>query len=190
MPSKISITNTALLLVGAEQINTFDDENREARVASAVYDVTKEAALSRHNWGFAIGQLQLAQLTNEPLFGFDHAYQLPTDPKMIRMLRKNSPQNDYRIFEDKLYTDDDEVEIIYLFDPGENDFPPYFTRALELELAKIFAVSVLQDETQANMFDQMSEREFKRARNIDSQNSPSQTLPKSEFVLNTTRTSS
>jgi len=187
MTSKIEIINNALLLVGAETLQTLTDSSREARVAASVYDTTKEDIISRHPWNFSLGQVQLAQVAATPLFGFDHAYQLPVDPKAIRVIKKNTPRNDYRLLEDKLYTDDNQVEILYQFDPGEQNYPSYFRRLLEYELAKMFAFALMQDETQGQVFEGLMTRQMRAARTIDSQSSPSREMDASEFVLTAVR---
>ena len=187
MATQLSIINTALVLVGAETIASLEDSSREARVAGLVYDVTRDDILTRHLWVHTLGQAQLAELVATPLFGYSRAYQLPTDPKMLRLVRKNQPRNDYEIFEDKLYTDDSAVEIIYQFDPGESSDPAYLVRSMEYEFAKIFALSLLQDETQSQIFDRMAERQLKVARRLDSQNIPPKQIDDSEFVLTAVR---
>jgi hypothetical protein len=174
-------------MVGAETISTLEDASREARVASVIYSTTIEDILSRHPWNFALSQVSLARLAAEPLFGFEYAYQLPTDPKMLRLVRKNDPKNDYRIFEDKLYSDDNKVEIIYLFNPGEQNFPAYFVRALVLELCTLFAFSLMQDDTQGQIFTQLADTQMRRARNIDSQSEPSIAIGETEFALTNVR---
>jgi len=187
MATKLSIINEALLMVGAETISSLKDSSREARVASAIYTTTVEDILSRHSWDFSLAQTTLAQLNASPLFGYKRAYQLPTDPKIIRIIRKNNPKNDYRVFKDKLYTNDDEVEIIYQFNPGEQNYPAYFVRALVLELAKIFAFSLMQDEEQGTIFANLGDTQMRRARHIDSQSSPSVQIDESEFALTRVR---
>lgn len=187
MAKKISIINEAVLLVGATQISSLEDSSREALVAGSVYTTTYEELISCHPWTFSLNQVSLTRLVDDPLFGFDHAYQLPVDPKLIRLIRKNNPKNDYRLFEDKLYTDDDEVEIIYQFKPQEENLPSYFVRALVMELSKLFALSLIQDETQAQLFEGLAQRQVRKARNIDSQNQPSIAIDKNEFVLTSVR---
>jgi len=131
--------------------------------------------------------VQLAQVAQKPLFGYDYAYQLPVDPKLIRIIRKNSPRNDYSILEDKLYTDDKTVEILYQFDPGEKNYPSYFVVLLEYEMAKKFAFSLMQDETQGQIFASESEKQQRIARNIDSQNNAPRKINPAEYLLTAAR---
>lgn len=187
MATQLSIINAALLMVGAEQISALTDSSREARVASSIYDTTIEDVLTRHPWTFSLGQIQLAQLTATPLFGYDHAYQLPTSPKALRIMRTKEYHNDYRIFEDKLYSNRDTVEIIYQFDPGEQNYPGYFARLLEMELAKLFAFALMQDETQGATFQALANEQMRRARFINSQDSPSVEINDREFALTAVR---
>ena len=187
MPTQLGIINNALLMVGANSINTLSDSSREARTAAAIYSTTLNDIISRHPWTFTLGQIKLAQLQQEPLFGFEHAYQLPVDPEVIRVIRKNNPASDYQIYQDKLFTNDNEVEILYQFNPGEEAFPAYFTRLVELELAKMFAFMLLQDETQAQVFDGLMTRQMRAARTIDSQNDPPAQIDAKQFALTAVR---
>jgi hypothetical protein len=184
---KISIINNALLLVGAETINSLDDTSREARVASAIYEVEKNTLLASYPWSFSLGQVALTRLVETPLFDYEYAYQLPTDPKRIRVIRKNNPSNDYRIFEDKLYSNDDAVEIIYQFDPGEDNLPDYVVSALQMSLSKLFALAIIQDETMAAGFEVMAEKALRKARNINAQENPTIQIDTREFALTAIR---
>lgn len=183
MATQLSICNNALYLVGADEMNTLEDETREARVCNAIYPETKDALISRYPWNFSLAQVQLARLSATPLFDYTYAYQLPTSPKCLRVLRKNARNNDYRTFEDMLFTDDDAVEIIYQFSPAETTFPAYVTRCLEYEMAKILALALLQDESQATVFDKLAEREFMRSKTVDAQSNPPLAIDPSEFSL-------
>ena len=187
MATQLSIINTALLLAGTNQITALDDETREARVAAATYTVTREDMLSRYPWDHATGQATLARLVATPLFGYSYAYQLPTDPKAIAILKKDNVPNNYKIYEDKLYSDNTTVNIDYVYDPGEANDPPYFTRLLEFALTEIYAFTLIQDESLGDSFEARKSKQLIVAKNIDAQNSPADQISENEFALTAIR---
>lgn len=189
MATDISICNSALVLIGADEnaISTFEDATRPARVCSQLYPTTRGSMLSRHPWNFTLGQVQLAQIVDDPLFQYNHAYQLPTDPKMVRLIRTDTPGDDYRIFEDKLYTNFSVVNILYQFDPGEENYPDYFVRVLELRMAELLALALSQDESFSQVMAAKAFNAIKEARYIDSTNIPPQSMDDNVLALTSVR---
>lgn len=186
----LDICISALLLSGADEITSFTDGSREARICNQLYETTKETVLQSHMWNFSLAMTTLAKsefdtTSAEYKFGYDNQFSLP--PDYLRLIRKNSPTNDYRIVGNKLYTSDDNVEILYQYTVSETKFPSYFTRLMELEMAKLLAAALLQDDTQMQLFEAMARRELVRAKNIDSQNSPSAEIDGSNFSLTAIR---
>lgn len=190
MPTDVEICASALLLVGADEINSFEDETREARICDNLYDTTRQKLLQSHNWSFSLAMTELSRTTlattsSEYEFGYLYEYSLPTD--YLRLIKKDGVANDYRIAGDKLYSNDSEVHILYQYDVSETEFPAYFTRALEFEMAKILAAALMQDETQVELWTALAKDELIRAKNIDSQNQPPSELAENNFALTAVR---
>ena len=59
MPSNIDIASNALILIGDNPINSFDEPGAGAQAAAALYPETKKRLLSEHPWGFALKQQRL-----------------------------------------------------------------------------------------------------------------------------------
>lgn len=182
--SDISICSAACLLVGANEIESFIDDLNEAKVCSAIYDITKENTLSKHPWQFSLGHAQLARLTATPEFGFKYAFQIP--PGFIRLI-ETDPVTDYRINEDKIHCDNETLKIKYQFSPSEAKFPPYFVRLLELELASLLAASLGEDLSKQQMFQALAEKQERKARNTDSQNHKGTQVSTSHFGVYNSR---
>lgn len=181
MTTDVSICTSALLMIGADEIESFVDETREAKLCGQIYPTTKLKLLQSHPWRFSLGQEQLAQLSTIPKYEYNHAYQLPAG--FLRVIETNNATFDYKIFEDKLYTDADEVYVTYQFDPGEEDYPEYFQRLLELEMSSILSISMLEDLEKAKLFEQMARRQALQARSVDSQSQPNEALEDVNFDL-------
>ncbi|MEQ8195159.1 MAG: hypothetical protein RIB59_11800, partial [Rhodospirillales bacterium] len=122
-------------------------------------------------WNFATKRVQLAQLTDKPNFGFDHAYALPSGWLRTVSVHDNDEglgTVDYRIEGTRLYTDVDRVFLRYIariLDP--NDMPPDFQEALAALLAWEMAIPVAQSNTLSELMRQRFERTARRARSVD-----------------------
>lgn len=77
--SPVQICNSALTMVGAERISTLDDDSEEGRVCKEEYPKLKRILLAEHPWNFAIKRAELAKNATDPDFGFDSAFDLPSD---------------------------------------------------------------------------------------------------------------
>lgn len=185
MATALSICNTALLLANANIINSFDDSTREAAMCDALYETTKDAVLAKFSWSFSIFQETLAKTTNTPLDDWTYEYQLPTG--YLRVLKKDTLQNDYRIYKDKLLSNDDGVVLTYQKDPGVSFYPAYFVRLLEYKMAELLSKALVQDENMAKIYQQDYLIAMREARGIDSQNNPNRVISENEFSLTAVR---
>lgn len=181
MTTDLSICNAALVLVGDNQIQSFDDSSRAARLCSALYETTKLSLLQKNPWIFTLEQIQLARTVNTPLFDYDYEYQLPTNS--LRVIKTDAINQDYRIHKDKLFANVDTIEILHQIDPGEQAFPAYFTRALELRMAELLAAALMQDETYSRLMNEKYLLAIREARAIDAAQDPNQTISSEEFSL-------
>lgn len=181
----ISICAAALQLVGAEEITSFEDETREARICASIYPTIKADLLQSHTWRFSIRQEELNRLVATPLFGFNYAYSLPAD--FLRLIGKNNPTSKHQLFENKVYTDLTPVYASIQYDVNEQYFPAYFEKLMFLELASMLAVALLEDEGKAKDFAAMAKTQMIKARNIDSQNNTASIIPAGAFNLTNVR---
>lgn len=185
MASDLSMCNTSLLMANASTINSFDDSTREAAMCKALYEVTKEAILSKHPWACTVFQEVLAETAGTPLFDYANEYQLPAG--YIRILKTDNLGNNYRILKDKLLSDEDDVELLYQKDPGEEFYPAYLVRVIEFRMAEILSLALTQDENMAQLYQRNYLLSMREARATDSQNSPNQLISENEFSLTAVR---
>jgi hypothetical protein len=88
MASEIEICNLALLRVGAPEIESLTDNNRQAGVVKKLYPLMRDAVLQGHDWGFARREESLAEIENV-WQGYSYAYQYPADCLELRYLYNN-----------------------------------------------------------------------------------------------------
>lgn len=184
MTTPLAICSAALLMIGADEISSFDEGSREAKLCANLYDTTRDELLQLYPWRFAVGQVQLARLTDSPLFGYRYAYQLPAD-----MLRLIGTDNDltYRVFENRLFSDASSLRITYLFRVSEARLPAYFVRTVELKMAEILAIALQEDLAKSRLLSDKADKQLIRARAIDAQQQTTAQLPEHNFLLSSAR---
>lgn len=184
--SKFDICTTASYLVGGEDVSSFDEDTREARLCSRLYDTTKRALIQSHPWVFAKKQISLARTTDSPVIEeWEYIYQLPSD--YLRMIKVEAPQNEYTIIGDKLYSNFISVKCEYIYEPAEQDLPDYFIRLLEYSMAEVLAASLSQDESMTNLMNGLKKEAMATAKTIDSQSKPPSSIEDSAFTLTQVR---
>ncbi|MFQ5471528.1 MAG: hypothetical protein ACE5FA_01405, partial [Dehalococcoidia bacterium] len=109
-----------------------------------------------------------SQLVAKPLNEWTYAYQLPADFLVAQFV----DVGDYEIYEDKVYSDQKTLILDYIFKPGEEKLPPYFTKALIYQIAADLAVAVTEQTTRADFFAALATEAWRFARNRDSQARP------------------
>lgn len=179
MASDIEIASNALVRIGVPPISSFNEGGAAGVVAGNLYEPTIRALLTDHRWRFASAKRQLAQLTAAPLNEWQYAYQLPSD--MI-MLYRVYPGTEYEIYEDKLYSQENTIEIDYLFRAPEPLFSPYFQLACEYKLASEFALTVTSNRSLAETYEIKYQDTMKKARFADSQSRPADRVEILDYI--------
>ena len=103
-------------------------------MASNLYEDTVRTALCASRWRFATNQEALNQLTAAPTGRFDIAHQLPHDLLMLHAVTVEGNLIEYTIYGNKLFhntTTSNPVVADYTFRAQEENFPSYFTLAVE-----------------------------------------------------------
>jgi hypothetical protein len=154
-----------------EGISSFEDGSAEARVASRLYPLTRDALLSTHPWSFATRQAVLARVTIAPTTNFAYAYQLPND--YLRAVSAGSAGRGsglvFQIVNRQLHTDAEAPALTYIFRPSEGDFRAYFSAALVARLAAEFCLPLTENSSRAERLVRLADAELKVAKLVDSQ---------------------
>lgn len=185
--SPVDVCSRALILIGADPISSFDDGNNEALVSSNMYEDVARASLVNTRWRFSTNQAVLNRLTEAPTGRFDAAYQLPTGWLMTHVVTVNDFPIEYQTYGDKLFCNEDasaSLVLDFTYRANEEDWPSYFTLAVEYELASIFALSLARDQSLATLMSQQATTSMMKARNLDSQQQTTRKLTTSRFIVN------
>ena len=169
--SALALCARALLKIGAQPIASLDEGTAEAEVAANLYPAIRDALLSLHPWSFATGQATLPRLSARPVADFAYAFQLPAG--FLRVLSAGAPGAGrglaYRILEDRLHTNAEQVTLSYIFRPEEAAFPPFFAAALATRLAAEFCTPLTENTSRAQLLFKQAEADLRDARLADSQ---------------------
>ena len=170
MTKKVEICSNALILLGHTPISSLDEPGAGALLAKNLYDTTYEAFLSSNNWNFAKKYAGLNRLSDEPLHpNYKYQYQIPVD--FVR-INTTIPISDYEIFEDKIYSNSEELGIKYFYKVREEMFPPFAIRCMEYYMASILAIPLTVDTAKANVYGQMFQQQLINSMSIDAQSAP------------------
>jgi hypothetical protein len=183
--SPIDICARALILIGADPITSFDEDTTEALVASNMYEDVARASLVNSRWRFATNQAVLNLLSATPTGRYDRAYQLPTDLLMLHAVTVQDLPIEYQIYGDKIFADGDAADILvadYTFRALEQNWPSYFTIAVEYALAVVFATSIARDPTLGGLMREQGRESMAKARSLDSQQQTARKLTTSRFI--------
>ena len=183
----LALCSRALLRLGAQPIASLTEGTAEAEVAANLYPGLRDALLAAHPWSFATGQATLPRLAATPRADFLHAFQLPAD--FLRALSAGNPDRGrglvYRILEDRLHCNAEQVVLTYIFRPDEGSFPPHFAAALAARLAAEFCIPITENTGRAQLLAAQAEAEFRAARRADSQQATPRAIE--DFPLVTAR---
>jgi len=183
--SDIDIASRGLILIGADPITSFTASTTESTVANAIYEDIVRTTLCSSRWRFATNQAQLNLLTNVPTGRYDTAHQLPTDMLMLHAVTISDAVIEYNIYGDKVFSDastQDTLVADYTFRALEQDFPSYFTVALEFSLAASFALAIARDEQLSSILEQKGGALLQQAKTLDSQQQTTRKLVTSRFI--------
>ena len=167
--SKIDISNSAILKVGGNRINSFNDNKVEAVVVNEFYERSVRWLFAQYYWGFASMTSKLALVPTAPEFEYQYAFALPSD--FIRVQR-TFPNTNYKIVGDQLHTNEKEIGIKYTQRVDEVAFPIYFEQTMMYYLAEQITVPITENTTKADSNFVKYIDHLKRAKSLDAQQHP------------------
>ena len=171
MASVIGICNSALAKVGARQILNLEEESQEARICAEQYEKCRDEILRAHPWNCAVARAELAQLNTDPVYGYDYAYQLPSDCLRVLQLSDDTGSDyEYKIEGSTLLCNQSPAYIKYirrLEDPNTMD--AMLREVIACRLAEEIAYPLTQSLSLKEMMHELFRRRLVEARQIDGQ---------------------
>lgn len=197
MTSTVDIANYALNSLGANNISSFEENSKPARLINQRFDSVRDSVFRAHPWNCLLRRAELAKESDSPAFGYANQFVLPTNPYCLRVLEFSNgtlsyPQDNmfnntggpvFVIEGRKLLSDESVAKIKYVArvtDPQEYD------ANLIDALAAAIAFEVSYAITGSNTVKQMMAAEYsdklKQAAFVDGTEGAPQRLEASEFI--------
>jgi len=177
MSSIVQICNLALTRIGADTITSLTDGTREANLCNTLYDDIAEEVMSEGEWTSCTFRATLNQTTNTPVYDYSYEYQLPTNPRLLKIItiQNEIDENlDYSIEEDKLLTDDSVVKIKYIgFVEDSASYGPYLKKAIVSRMAYELAYTLTGSVSVSDRLYRKYEDDLRTALANDGQQGPS-----------------
>jgi hypothetical protein len=144
----LSICSDALQMLGAKAISSFTEGTDEANVSDSLYPDVKKQTLLIYPWSFVYKKTQISKLLTTPTTEYKYQFQLPGDrigpPRSVTTSATPGANTirDYRIFGDKLLTNEETIFIDYPYDVAEYDMPVYMVQLLKYMMAWHLAMPI------------------------------------------------
>lgn len=179
MATGVSICSNALLMLGSQTINDFADQLNldRAKLCANLYPTVRDDMLRSHPWNCAIKRMVLAPDAVAPAFGYTHAFELPADFLRVLEVGTRNTQIDYLVEGRTIQASTSVLELRYVFrNEVENTWDSSLVKLVTLAMAAALAYPVTQSSALQQSFEQKLEMALKRARAVDGQEDPPQTL--------------
>lgn len=178
MTSAVSICSNALLMVGAQTINSFDgDLSDRQRLAANLYETVRDYVLSTHPWNCCIKRVTLNPDVAPPEYDYALQYTLPGDFLRLLSVGEAGQEPDYRIENGKILCDESPLRLRYCFkNTNEQAWTPLLVMSVTLAMRAAIAYPITQSTSLEQLIDQAIASSLKTARTIDSQDQTPETL--------------
>lgn len=177
MASGVSICSNALLMLGAQTINDFNEPVDRAKLASNLYETVRDDLLRDHPWNCTIKRAVLAPDAVPPAFGYDQQFELPADCLRVLEVGQGDGQIDYLIEGRHVLANATVLQLRYVYlNEVENTWDAGLVKLLTVAMAAAMAYPITQSAALQQTFEQKLEQAKRRARAIDGQEDPPQTL--------------
>lgn len=177
MATGVSICSNALLMLGAQTINDFDEPVDRAKLSASLYPTIRDDLLRSHPWNCTIKRVLLAPDAAPPAFGYASQFELPADFLRVLEVGQAGIQIDYLVEGRSILADATSVELRYVFlNEVENTWDSNLVALLTLAMAAAMAYPITQSAALQASFEQKLAMAKKVARAVDGQEDPPQTL--------------
>lgn len=179
MAAQIDIVNSALAELGEQALSSMSEDSEPAIVANQVYEQVYWDLLSKAPWRFATKKATLSLLVTDPLNEWASQFQMPSD--CLRVIRV-FPDQDYDIYQDKIYAKSDQLDIDYVYKVDETYLPAYFVRLLVLELAVRTCMAITGNANLKASLNQEKQFQFAAALSADAMQQPNRRIISRPFL--------
>lgn len=177
MASKVDICSNALLILGAQPINSLDEESDRARLASNLYDGVKLSVIRAHPWNCCVTRVALSPLSSAPPSDYVYWFTLPPDCAKVLQVGEYTTEIDYRIERGKILANESAIYLKYISaEVSEGAFDHLLVEALKYAMAAQMAYAITQSASMVELMDQKYQQVLRDAKAVDGQDDPPETF--------------
>lgn len=177
MTTAVSICSNALLMLGAQPINSFDEALDRARLASNLYPTVRDDLLRSHPWNCAVKRVVLAPLVAAPAFDYSYQFALPADWLRTLQVGDYGDEIEYRTEGLNLLANVTALKLRYVFrNEVEATWDSKLVHVATLAMAARMAYGITQSASLEQTRLQEFQMALKQAKAIDGQDDPPETF--------------
>lgn len=173
MSTAVQVCSNAIVELGGQPINSFDNLSDRALAAANLYPQIRDAVLRSHPWNCAGKRVVLSPDSAAPAFEWDYAYTLPGDCVRVRSITPDRTREHYEIEGNQLLCN---LSAVYLRYTYRNDNPAKWdatlVRAITLAMAAVLAMPVTEDKEKKIEKERELQAILRTARAVDGQEEP------------------
>ncbi len=176
----------ALSRLGASTITAITDSTSEAILCNTFFDDLADQVMVEGSWSSTIRRASLNRTTNTPTFGYTYEFQLPVDPKCLKVLNIDEDVQgniEYAIEADKLLTDEGTIKIRYIAQLTDTeDWDVNLRQAFTARLAAELAYPITGEQSKVDFEFNRYIQLLQNGLTIDGQQGSKQVLSPGEFI--------
>lgn len=177
MASDVSICSNALLMLGAQPINSLSENSDRARLCAGLFETTRDDVLRSHFWNCATTRTTIAPDVATPAFDYAYQFTLPSDWIRTISVGEYGYETDYRQEGRKILSDESSLKLTYIYKNTDvTTWDVSLVKAMTHAMQAALAYPITQSASMAQVADQQLAMYMKRARAIDGQDTPPETM--------------
>ena len=191
MASKVEICNSALNMLGANNITDITEDSKNARLLNQRYEPVRDAIFRSHAWNCLIKRVELAAETDTPTHEYTYQYTLPSD--CLRVLKVGGHHDGsssdldngqkFKVEGRKLLTDETTIYLVYIAKITDvNEYDTLLQETIAARLAAELCYAVTSSTSLANQLKDSYNEKLREARFTDATEGTADSLDSSTFI--------
>jgi hypothetical protein len=176
MATPVTISSNALLLLGADSINSFSEPFDRAKLASNLWPEVRDWLLRSHPWNCATARAALAPDSTPPVFDYAFQFSLPDGWLKTLQVGELGIPVDFKTEGLKILSDENPLNLVYIFRQAEGAWDSQLTWAGTVAMAAAMAYAITQSASVQNTWFTTLGQILRAARTADGQDDPPQTM--------------
>lgn len=153
MSDPVKICNLASMMLGAEPIQSLEDDTDASRIFANTYDMAKKSIMSRYPWNFLKQTYELTRLAASPVQRWRYAYIIPGEalsgyPHAVFHLQgQKLGTNQFEVSRGRVLCNFPQVWADLIVDRRESEWPAYFQKLMAHAIAADVGLAITDQQS-------------------------------------------